>query len=155
MRVSRLCAVAVHQHRRALRAPHVVRRVWLDWHLSGVDRFRPRHRSRDRRLLHPLARPFPGYARNTGGYDIPGAVTASAGGGAAASVQGLTLLARGASLVSTGGLANPIVATAELGGSILTSALAVFIPIVAVLGLAGFAFVAVTTARTRPARPAA
>jgi hypothetical protein len=74
-----------------------------------------------------------------------------AGGGAAASVQGLTVFARSASLVSTGGLANPIVATAELGGSILTSVLAVFIPILAVLGLAGFAFVAVRTARTGPA----
>ena len=56
-----------------------------------------------------------------------------AGGGAAAAVQSLTVLTRGASLVGTGGLANPVVATAELGGSILTSAMALVVPIFTVL----------------------
>ena len=56
-----------------------------------------------------------------------------AGGGAAAAVQSLTVLTRGASLVGTGGLANPLVATAELGGSILTSAMALVIPVITVL----------------------
>jgi len=56
-----------------------------------------------------------------------------AGGGAAAAVQSLTVVTRGASLLGTGGLANPLVATAELGGSILTSALALVIPVFTVL----------------------
>jgi hypothetical protein len=56
-----------------------------------------------------------------------------AGGGAAAAVQSLTVLTRGASMIGTGGLANPLVATAELGSSILTSALALVIPVFTVL----------------------
>src|SRR5215469_2009443 len=46
-----------------------------------------------------------------------------AGGGIAGMVQGTTVLARGASLVGTGGLANPVVATLELGGAVMTSLL--------------------------------
>src|SRR6266568_1088731 len=38
-----------------------------------------------------------------------------AGGGAAGLVQGATVVMRGASTAGTGGLANPILATAELG----------------------------------------
>jgi hypothetical protein len=56
-----------------------------------------------------------------------------AGGGSAGIVQGTTMLARGLSLVGTGGLANPIVSTAELGGAVVTSVLAIVLPIVAVL----------------------
>jgi len=56
-----------------------------------------------------------------------------AGGGAAGTIQGLTVLARGASLVGTGGLANPIVASAELGGSVITSTLSLIIPIIPVV----------------------
>jgi hypothetical protein len=48
-------------------------------------------------------------------------------------VQGATIFTRGASGATTGGLANPVVATAELIGSIFTSVLAVFVPIVAIL----------------------
>jgi hypothetical protein len=65
-----------------------------------------------------------------------------AGGGAAAAVQSLTVLTRGASLVGTGGLANPVVATAELGGSILTSALALIIPVFTVLVILALLFFA-------------
>jgi hypothetical protein len=65
-----------------------------------------------------------------------------AGGGAAAAVQSLTVLTRGASLVGTGGLANPVVATAELGGSILTSALALIIPVFTVLVILALLLVA-------------
>lgn len=54
-----------------------------------------------------------------------------AGGGIAGAVQATTVLARGLSLTSTGGLANPLVATAELGGSVLTAAAAVLAPIMA------------------------
>lgn len=56
-----------------------------------------------------------------------------AGGGSAGIVQGTTMLARGLSLVGTGGLANPVVSTAELGGALITSILAIVVPIVAVL----------------------
>src|ERR1043165_6439860 len=43
-------------------------------------------------------------------------LAAIAGGGIAGAVQGTTVLARGVSLATTGGLGNPIVATVELGG---------------------------------------
>jgi hypothetical protein len=55
-----------------------------------------------------------------------------AGGGAAGLVQGATVFARGASTAGTFGLANPVFATAELGGSILTSVLAVLAPVLTV-----------------------
>lgn len=69
-----------------------------------------------------------------------------AGGGIAAVVQTSTVLARGFSLVSTGGVANPIVATAELGGSFLTAIAAVLAPFLAILlvftviGIASYKF---------------
>ena len=47
-----------------------------------------------------------------------------AGGGAAGVVQGTTVVTRGASTATTGGLGNPIVATLELIGAVLTSVLA-------------------------------
>jgi hypothetical protein len=55
-----------------------------------------------------------------------------AGGGMAGAVQATTVLARGFSLTSTGGLANPIIATAELGGSMLTAVAAILAPLMAV-----------------------
>jgi len=55
-----------------------------------------------------------------------------AGGSTAGLVQGPTVLIRGASSAGTGGLANPIFATAELGGSLITSVLSLVAPIVAV-----------------------
>lgn len=51
-----------------------------------------------------------------------------AGGGAAGLVQSATVVTRGASTVGTGGLANPILATAELGGSAITSLGALVVP---------------------------
>jgi hypothetical protein len=54
------------------------------------------------------------------------------GGGAAGIIQAGTVLTRGASSVGTAGLANPILATVELGGSILTTILAMFLPLFAV-----------------------
>src|SRR6476661_1991555 len=47
-----------------------------------------------------------------------------AGGGAAGIVQSGTVLTRAASSVTTAGLANPAVATLELGGATITSVLA-------------------------------
>ncbi len=51
-----------------------------------------------------------------------------AGGGAAGIVQGTTVLARAASTATTGGLGNPIVATIELGGAVLTTLMALILP---------------------------
>ena len=51
------------------------------------------------------------------------------GGGSAGIVQGSTVLARGLSTASTGGLGNSIVATGETGGSLLAVFLAVFLPV--------------------------
>lgn len=69
-----------------------------------------------------------------------------AGGGAAGLVQATTVMTRAASFLGTGGTANPVVATAELSGSILTSLLALFAPLAAMLllvGIAGFAVIKV------------
>jgi hypothetical protein len=55
-----------------------------------------------------------------------------AGGGVAGIVQSGTVFTRGMSTTTTGGLANPILATVELGGSLLTSVLALLLPFIAV-----------------------
>jgi hypothetical protein len=60
-------------------------------------------------------------------------LAAVAGGGAAGLVQATTVLARGASTLATGGLGNPVVATAELAGSLLTSLLSLFAPVFAIV----------------------
>lgn len=52
------------------------------------------------------------------------------GGGAAGIVQGTTVLARGVSTTSTGGLANPLIATSETGGSLITILFALLMPVV-------------------------
>jgi hypothetical protein len=78
-----------------------------------------------------------------------------AGGGAAGMVQMSTVMARGTSLLGTGGMANPIVATGELAGSVLTSLMALFIPIVAVVLLTGMVGVTVLTFRKRAAAASA
>lgn len=56
-----------------------------------------------------------------------------AGGGVAAAVQGVTVFARAASTTLTGGLANPILATAELGGSGMVALMAFFVPLLTLL----------------------
>ena len=56
-----------------------------------------------------------------------------AGGGAAGTVQGATVLARLKSGTLTAGLANPVVSSVELAGSVVTSLLAVVFPILAVI----------------------
>jgi hypothetical protein len=65
-----------------------------------------------------------------------------AGGGAAAITQGLTDVTRLASTATTGGLANPLVSTMELGTSATLSALALTLPLLAgilVIGVLVFA----------------
>ena len=63
-----------------------------------------------------------------------------AGGGAAGLVQGATVVARGASTATTGGIGNPIFAAIEFGGSVLTSVLAIIAPVVAIVFLAVILF---------------
>ncbi len=63
-----------------------------------------------------------------------------AGGGAAGLVQSATVLTRAASTTTTGGLANPVLATAELGFSVLTSLLTLVVPVVTVVALAIIGF---------------
>ncbi len=78
-----------------------------------------------------------------------------AGGGAAGAVQLTTVVARAASTATTGGLANPLVASAELGGSVLTSLLALIAPVAAVLLVAGVtAVLGVKVAQHRARKPA-
>jgi hypothetical protein len=54
-----------------------------------------------------------------------------AGGGMAGTVQALTVGTRKVSLLTTGGLANPFVATGELFGSVLLTVLAIALPLAA------------------------
>ena len=83
-----------------------------------------------------------------------------AGGGTAGMVQGTTVLTRGASTATSGGLANPLVATLELGGAIATSLLALVAPVLAVGLIAGVFLVfgrklfrKIRTARAAQTRP--
>ena len=87
-------------------------------------------------------------------------LAAIAGGGAAALVQGTTVLARGVSTATTGGLGNPFFATIELGGALFTSILALLVPLLAVGLIAVFLFVVgrkvvQKTARVQPVQPGA
>lgn len=59
------------------------------------------------------------------------------GGGSAGLVQSASVILRGTSTVTTAGFGNPIVSTAELGGSVLISLLAILLP-----ALAGLLFLA-------------
>jgi hypothetical protein len=79
-----------------------------------------------------------------------------AGGGIAGVTQGVTALLRAKSTMLTAGVGNPVVATAELGGSVLVSLLALAAPIIALLAVGVFLWFAVRLIRkiTRRARPA-
>ena len=70
-----------------------------------------------------------------------------AGGGAAGLTQAATALLRAKSTVLTGGLGNPIIATAEWGGALVASILAVLAPLIAVALTAVFCWVAIRFAR--------
>ncbi len=73
---------------------------------------------------------------------IKWALAIIAGGGAAGIVQGATVATRAASTGTTGGCANPVVATLEAIGSILLSILAIALPLVAGLVVLGILFFA-------------
>lgn len=79
-----------------------------------------------------------------------------AGGGAAGLTQGITSLLRAKSTLGTGGLANPLVATGELGGALGLSLLAIAMPIVALGVVVAFCWVVIRLmrrllSRSRPA----
>jgi hypothetical protein len=79
-----------------------------------------------------------------------------AGGGIAGAVQAGTVLTRAASTATTGGLGNPLVATAELGLSLFASILALVAPILAALLVLvlGIFFGRKLWKRFRPSQPA-
>jgi hypothetical protein len=73
-----------------------------------------------------------------------------AGGGAAGVVQGSTVMLRGASTAATAGFGTPIVATLELAGAVITSVLALTVPlVVAGLLLATLVFIGVYLLRQK------
>jgi hypothetical protein len=70
-----------------------------------------------------------------------------AGGGAAGLTQGLTSLLRAKSTLTTAGLGNPVIATGEIGGALLLSLLALAAPLLAVVVVALFCWLAVRVGR--------
>ena len=70
-----------------------------------------------------------------------------AGGGVAGLTQGVTALLRAKSTVLTAGVGNPVIATAELGGSLLVSLLALAAPLVALLVVIVFLWLAMRLIR--------
>ncbi|MFQ5349280.1 MAG: DUF4126 domain-containing protein [Thermoanaerobaculia bacterium] len=76
-----------------------------------------------------------------------------AGGGVAGAVQATTVGARGASSLTTGGLANPLVTTAEIGGSVLLSGMAIGLPLLTALVVLVLMGLAARRGRRRAASP--
>ena len=70
-----------------------------------------------------------------------------AGGGIAGLTQGLTGMLRAHSTVLTGGIGNPVIATAELGGALLISFLALVAPAAAIALVMLFLLVAIRLLR--------
>lgn len=70
-----------------------------------------------------------------------------AGGGVAGLTHGASALLRAKSAATTGGLGNPVVATGELGGSVLVSILAIAAPVIALALVIGFCWLVVRLAR--------
>jgi hypothetical protein len=66
-----------------------------------------------------------------------------AGGGIAVVTQGVTALLRAKSTVLTAGVGNPVIATAELGSSLLLSLLALVAPLIALLVVVVFLWLAI------------
>jgi hypothetical protein len=70
-----------------------------------------------------------------------------AGGGVAGLMQGVTAVLRAHSTVLTGGLGNSVIATAENGGALVVSLLALTMPLLALLLVIAFCWVAVRLLR--------
>jgi hypothetical protein len=66
-----------------------------------------------------------------------------AGGGTTAVFQGITAMARHVSSFTTGGLGNPVLATAEAGSSALLAVLAITLPVLAFVLVMGLLYVGV------------
>jgi len=78
-----------------------------------------------------------------------------AGGGTTAVFQGITAMARHVSSFTTGGLGNPVLATAEAGSSALLAVLAITLPVLAFLLVLGLLYFGVKKLLFRRPRPAA
>lgn len=74
------------------------------------------------------------------------------GGGIAGVIQTSTAVLRGASTVMTGGFGNPLVSTAEAGGAVGLAAVAVMVPVVALLVILTLVLYAGTRTAQRVAR---
>jgi hypothetical protein len=70
-----------------------------------------------------------------------------AGGGIAGLTQGVTAMLRAKSIVLTGGFGNPVIATAELGGALLVSLLALAAPLAALALVIVFLWLAIRALR--------
>jgi len=83
--------------------------------------------------------------------DLPPAIRWAAaivaGGGMAGIVQGLTTLARVKSTAATGGFGNPVLATLEWIGSLAASMVAILLPAVALVVVAGLLLLAARIGR--------
>jgi hypothetical protein len=77
-----------------------------------------------------------------------------AGGGAAGIVQSTTVVARGISTGTTGGLGNPIFASIELAGSIVMSVMTILVPVFGVILLGLIIFTLFRLLRRKFARKA-
>lgn len=81
-----------------------------------------------------------------------------AGGGVAGLTQSLTTVLRAKSTVLTGTLGNPVIATAEVGGALLVSLLALAAPLAALLVVVVFLWLVIRllrqiSGRARPSKP--
>ena len=70
-----------------------------------------------------------------------------AGGGLAGLTQGVTAMLRANSTVLTGGLGNVVIATVELGGALLVSLLALAAPLIALVVVVLFLWIAIRLLR--------
>jgi len=82
------------------------------------------------------------------------ALAVLAGGGAAATFQGLTAGARGISTLSTGGFGNPLVAVAEAGTAAGLALLAVAVPAAAFVAVVALLYLVTRRLFVRRRRPA-
>jgi hypothetical protein len=76
-----------------------------------------------------------------------------AGGGVAGVTQGLTAVLRANSTILTGGIGNAVISTAELGGALLLSVLALTAPLVALGVVIVFLWIAIRLVRHVLRRP--
>lgn len=86
----------------------------------------------------------------SGHSELMGWVAAAiTGGGIAGGVQAMTVVTRLTSLATTGGAANPVVSTVEATTSTVMSIIAVAIPLLVILFVLGFGYMAYRIVRRR------